>query len=173
MVPGRRKSQAGPEQQASPQRRERNMPVLRVIGQVGAMYVVAEGPEGMYLVDQHAAHERVLYEELMARREHEPLTQHLLEATTVEMVPDEAALIDENWDDLLAVGFAIEHFGGTTFLVRAVPAILAEGDPADAIRAALSDIDCGQMPGDATATDRIISRVCKQAAIKGRANSQL
>jgi DNA mismatch repair protein MutL len=165
--PGRRRSQIGPEGEAAQQRPTRNLPMLRVVGQVGAMYVVAEGPGGLYLIDQHAAHERVLYEEFMAKRTDEPLSQNLLEAVNVELSPPEMALLEENWDALLGTGFAIEHVGGATFRIRAVPGILASGDPGDALRGVLSDIECGEMPAEAPAIARLIARVCKRAAIKG------
>lgn len=165
-VAGRHPSQAGPGGEAGEQS-ARQLPMLRVVGQVGAMYIIAEGPEGLYLIDQHAAHERVLYEEFMAKRQTEPLAQELLEAATVELSPPEMALLEDNWDDLQGIGFAIEHFGGATFRLRAVPAILAGGDPGDALRGALNDIECGEMPGDTTAVARLIARVCKRAAIKG------
>jgi len=164
-TPGQRPAQRGREDSAAA-RPTRNLPMLRVVGQVGAMYIVTEGPEGLYLVDQHAAHERVLYEEFMAKRTQEPLAQELLEAANVELAPSEMTLLEEAWDDLLGVGFAIEHFGGTTFRIRAVPAMLAKGDPGDALRGALNDVECGEMPAESTAAARVIARVCKQAAIK-------
>ena len=64
------------------------MPLLRVIGQVGAAYIVAEGPDGLYLVDQHAAHERVLYEAFrLQRAAAQIVSQALLEPVAVEVAP--------------------------------------------------------------------------------------
>ena len=98
------------------------LPMLRVIGQVGAAYIVAEGPAGMVVIDQHAAHERILYERFMAQRETGIATQTLLETAPVDLPPDRASLLEERLDMLKALGFMIEHFGGTTFLVRGLPA---------------------------------------------------
>jgi DNA mismatch repair protein MutL len=132
------------------------------------MYIVAEGPDGMYLIDQHAAHERILYEQFMAQREAGgPLpSQELLEAMVVELLPEEIALLEEHLTHLEAVGFVVEPFGRQTALVRAVPALVAEANPADALRAALSEVASGDTPTDATAEEKLIARVCKQAAIK-------
>lgn len=166
-MPGRHPAQSDPAERpdAAPRPR-RVLPMLRVVGQVGAMYIVAEGPEGVYLLDQHAAHERILFEQFMAERNPEAISQQLLEAATVELAPDEAAKVAENMTELAAAGFELEPFGGTSFRLRAVPALLADDSPAEAVRAALHDIDCGEMPTEASATERIIARVCKQAAIK-------
>ncbi len=153
-------------QQQAPQRK-RSLPMLRVIGQVGATYIVAEGPSGLYLIDQHAAHERILYEQFMAERHGQAVvSQELLEPITVDLSPEYLALIEENAEDLYAVGFQVELFGGNTARLRALPALVSQADPADALMAALGDIECGEMPTEATAEEKLISRVCKQAAIK-------
>jgi DNA mismatch repair protein MutL len=169
--PGQHAAHRAPAREASeepaPARRKRSLPMLRVVGQVGATYVIAEGPGGMYLVDQHAAHERVLFEQFMAEREGEAIaSQELLEAVAVELPPDQLALVEENLDALNNAGFAVELFGRNTVQVRAVPAIVAEASPAEALLAAIGDIECGEMPLDSTAEERLIARVCKQAAIK-------
>jgi DNA mismatch repair protein MutL len=145
----------------------RSLPMLRVVGQVGAAYIVAEGPSGLYLVDQHAAHERVLYEEFMARRQtQEVISQELLEAKAVMLLPEQTALVEANLDALQAAGFVVEAFGHNTIRVRAVPALVAGTDPVAAVMAAVGEIECGQAPVEATVEELLIARVCKQAAIK-------
>lgn len=161
-TPGQRPSQR-PSGDAAP-----TLPMLRVVGQVGATYIVAEGPDGLYLIDQHAAHERVLYEQFMAlRAEGEaPPSQTLLEPMVVELLPEEVALLEETLMQLLAVGFDIELFGRQAVLVRALPALVADVDPAEALRTALSAIDAGKGPTETPDEDLLVARVCKQAAIK-------
>jgi DNA mismatch repair protein MutL len=145
----------------------RALPMLRVVGQVGAMYIVAEGPQGLYLIDQHAAHERVLYEQFMAERAGEAVhSQELLEPLAVELLPEQMALVEESLDILGAAGFIVEPFGRNTVRLRALPLIAAGGDPVGALLAALGEIECGEMPTEATAEERLIARVCKQASIK-------
>ncbi len=82
------------------------LPMLRPVGQVGNTYVVAEGPEGMYLIDQHAAHERVLYERfLAAARSSTPDVQPLLEPLTVELAAPQRAMLNEHREAFARLGF--------------------------------------------------------------------
>jgi DNA mismatch repair protein MutL len=102
------------------------LPMLRPVGQVGNLYIVAEGPEGMYLVDQHAAHERVLYERFLAAvRAATPDVQLLLDPLTVEVAPAHRSLLAEHGAALAQLGFEIDAFGDGAYVVRAVPASLA------------------------------------------------
>lgn len=152
-----------------PQRptRPRTLPMLRVLGQVGAAYIVAEGPVGMYLVDQHAAHERILFEEFMGQQvRHETLSQKTLTDATLEVSLPTIALVEENMESLNKIGFELEPFGGQTLRVRAVPALLAGGDPAEAVRIVIEDLENEAVPGQAALEEQIILRVCKAAAVK-------
>jgi len=97
-----------------------------VVGQVGQTYIVAESPDGMYLIDQHAAHERVTYERLMARRGAGAFDrQNLLIPQTVDLPPAAQALLLGNADLLGEWGFTIEDFG-QSLRVRSVPAGLRD-----------------------------------------------
>jgi DNA mismatch repair protein MutL len=143
------------------------LPLLRVVGQVGQTYIVAEGPQGMYLIDQHAAHERVLYEEMMAEyAKQDVASQTLLEPLNLDLDPVLAGVLAENLPMLNSTGFALEPFGGTSYLTRAVPSILIVPD----VRAALVDIlemlRQGDDPLAAKAEERLVAVVCKRAAIK-------
>ncbi len=110
------------------------LPVLRVLGQVQNTYIVAEGPDGMYLIDQHAAHERVVFERVRAEAlAKTPLVQSLLEPLLVELDPAQKELLESHGDPVVSLGFAIEPFGGGAFLLRGVPGVLGEGDPAAAL----------------------------------------
>jgi DNA mismatch repair protein MutL len=103
----------------------RKLPALRVLGQVSQSYIITEGPDGMYLVDQHAAHERILLERMIAEWRSRALSaQLLLEPLAVEMAPAECESVEDHLEALRAIGFALEPFGGQAFLVRAVPATL-------------------------------------------------
>jgi DNA mismatch repair protein MutL len=145
----------------------RTLPMLRVIGQVGASYIVAEGPAGLYLVDQHAAHERILYEDFMAAyARQDQMVQHTLEAQTIQLPPAESQLIEGNLDALYRFGFHLEPFGPNTFVIRSVPAMLADSDPLAVIGAIVEDLEAGSKPGERSIEDKIILRVCKQAAVK-------
>ncbi len=105
------------------------LPLLRAVGQVANTYVIAEGPDGMYLVDQHAAHERVLYERALAAvRAGTPEVQGLLAPLTIELSAPHRALVAEHASAFAVLGFDIEHFGDAAFVVRAVPSALAGDD---------------------------------------------
>ncbi len=145
----------------------RTLPILRVIGQISAAYIVAEGPSGLYLVDQHAAHERILYEQFMEQhRKQQPVSQLTLEAQTIQLASSDAHLIEENLDVLRQFGFELEPFGPNTFVIRSVPALLADQSPDEVIAGILAELDAGKQPGHGGIEDRIITRVCKQAAVK-------
>ncbi len=107
---------------------------LRVVGQLKLTYIVAEGPEGMYLVDQHAAHERVVFDRLCERREaRESASQPLLSPVSVELTPSHATALQENLEAVTGYGFEMEPFGERTYLLRAVPSILTSNEPGKAL----------------------------------------
>jgi DNA mismatch repair protein MutL len=106
------------------------LPLLRVVGQMGATYIVAEGPDGMYLIDQHAAHERVVYDRLVATSGGgEPgVTQPLLEPVLLDLEAPLIAVLDEHRDSLRRLGLETEAFGERSVLIRSVPAGLGAVD---------------------------------------------
>jgi len=143
------------------------LPLLRVVGQVAQTYVVAEGPDGLYLVDQHAAHERVLYEQMQADRVGAKVAaQQLLEAVTVELSPAQAAILEAEADTLAEIGFDVEPFGGTTYRLRTIPEILLKTDPGTALADILSELAEGAVPLSRESDERLIVTVCKRAAVK-------
>jgi len=99
---------------------------LRIIGQLRNTYILCESKEGLILIDQHAAHERVVFEQLKKhQKDSKPAAQRLLMPETVELGYREAGLLEKMIPDLLSTGLEIEPFGGNTFVVKAVPALLA------------------------------------------------
>jgi DNA mismatch repair protein MutL len=142
------------------------VPLLRLVGQVGAAYLVAEGPDGLYLIDQHAAHERVLFEKMIRQHQQKNPSQTLLEPSLIVLPPQSAQLLEQQADILTHYGFDIEPFGPNTFRVRAVPAILAGTDPAAAVRVVVEDFEEDETPLANEIEARIIARVCKRAAVK-------
>lgn len=118
------------------------LPLLRVVGQLAATYIVAEGPDGMYLIDQHAAHERVVYDRIVAKRAiaEPPAIQPLLEPIMLELDVHQAATLDEHRDDLGILGLNAEPFGERTYLLRAVPVGIAGSDIAGEVRRVLDKL---------------------------------
>jgi DNA mismatch repair protein MutL len=114
-----------PEGAGSPDK-PRTLPLLRVVGQIGAVYIIAEGPAGMYLIDQNAAHERILYEQLMEQsKENNIKAFSPTESPTLVLSPEDSKLLDKLGEDLTRVGFEIEVFGPNTYVIRSVPHIIA------------------------------------------------
>jgi DNA mismatch repair protein MutL len=125
------------------------LPLLRVLAQVQTTYIVAEGPDGLYLIDQHAAHERVIYEQLIGVVD-SPFDQRqgLLEPKLVELDPEEEALLEDVIAVLEKSGFLIEHFGAGNYLIRAIPAVLKDSDPSNALRDVLSQVSEDRVLGN-------------------------
>ncbi|MBT6143592.1 DNA mismatch repair endonuclease MutL, partial [bacterium] len=116
---------AQPQGEAASLMIDGRLPALRPLGQIELTYLVTEAPDGLYLVDQHAAHERVLYERVQAARAaRESLSQPLLEAAVVELSAPQAALAQAVSDELAAVGWSVAATDGSALLVHAVPATL-------------------------------------------------
>ncbi|MCY4061806.1 MAG: DNA mismatch repair endonuclease MutL [Chloroflexi bacterium] len=114
-----------PEAAEAPMR-PRTLPVLRVVGQVGASYIIAEGPAGLYLIDQNAAHERVLYHQLIDESANGGVpSQALPESQTALLAPDDAQLLCEVSELFTQLNFEIEVFGPNSFLIRRAPRILS------------------------------------------------
>lgn len=98
----------------------KSLPVLTVIGQLLPTYILAGGEDGLYIIDQHAAHERILYEAYLDNEAERP-SQYLLLPVTLELDYKEAAVLTDWVLWFTDAGFLIEHFGGNTFLLRGVP----------------------------------------------------
>ena len=121
---------------------------LRVLGQAGGAYIIAEGTAGIYLVDQHAAHERVLFERLHAVMDSRQDRQALLEPAVLDLPPRIAAVARDHLDALEAAGFEVEPFGEGALLTRAVPAALTERDPLGVLARALAALADEAPPAD-------------------------
>ncbi|MBI2830779.1 MAG: DNA mismatch repair endonuclease MutL [Chloroflexi bacterium] len=143
------------------------LPVLRVMGQLSGSYIVAEGADGLYLIDQHAAHERVLFERVMEQRSKNGVEmQGLLEPATLEVEPKQAEAMKGHIARLAGFGFDIEPFGERTYLVRAVPALLHKKDWVGAIREVLDSAS-----GNNAAERLAMSIACHSAVRAGQSMS--
>jgi len=143
------------------------VPLLRLIGQIGATYLVAEGPDGLYLIDQHAAHERVLFEKLMAQHARNAIpSQVLLTPMVVHLPPASSHLLEDQLPVLLHLGFHVESFGQNSYQVRAMPAFFVNNDPAAALRALVEDFEEDEAPLQNEIEAKIAGRVCKRLAVK-------
>jgi DNA mismatch repair protein MutL len=132
LVPGEQHREETTNGESSPALTPRQaLPSLRVVGQIRLTYIVAEGPSGMYLVDQHAAHERVLFDRIRRRAAaRSPESQPLLSPATLELTSGQAEVFRDNAEFLASYGFEVELFGENTYLLRSVPSIMTTQDPA-------------------------------------------
>ena len=143
------------------------IPLLRLIGQVGATYLVAEGPDGLYLIDQHAAHERILFEKIIDQHASSKVASQVLLAPVVLDLPgSQASLLQENLEVLGQLGFVVEEFGPASFQIRAVPVIFNSSNAAAAIRAVVEDFEEDETPLKSEIELRLAGRVCKGMAVK-------
>jgi len=121
-----------------------SLPVLRVLGQLAASYIIAEGPDGLYLIDQHAAHERILFEKIKQQRSLQQVeVQGLLEPVAFEVNPRQDEALKAHYKDLAEFGFSIEPFGDRTYLVRAVPVLLHQKEWVEAVKELLDSVSGG------------------------------
>jgi DNA mismatch repair protein MutL len=144
-----------------------SLPALRILGQISSSYIVTEGPDGLYLIDQHAAHERILYEKLRDQWAQKRVeVQGLLEPVSFEVNPAQDEVLKLNYQELGEFGFSLEPFGDRTYLVRAVPALLHNRDWAAMVRELL-DEPPGEDRNDWT--DKIaVSLACHSAIRAGK-----
>lgn len=152
----------------APMNLEENIPSIKSITQIANSYIVAEDESGLVLIDQHAAHERVRYEELMNQFENqEKSVQPLLVSQEMELSTDEIDLINENKEIFEKLGFEIEEFGGKTFVINAVPTCLSGEDLDPVIKGVLDDIKNHKSPSNMQGRiEEILTYMSCRSAIK-------
>ena len=146
---------------------ESQVPELEVLGQIAGTYILARTPaDDLILVDQHAAHERVLYDQVRERRDARRISQELLVPLLLEESPREAALLRELGPLLGERGFVVEEFGRDTFLVRGIPSVLGRLDDATGIQDLLGDIFSDEVDTPEETGERISRSIACKGAIK-------
>jgi len=144
------------------------LPLLRSIGQLGLTYIIAEGPDGLYLIDQHAAHERILFEKISHQGVGGKISQFLLDPVPVNFPASQFERLEQQLDLLTGIGFQLEPFGPGTYKIMAVPQILSSMDPKEALLIAISDDqNSPKKLVDAGNREKMITQICKRMAIKG------
>ena len=169
----RQTSLLAPEDSTSPlsvvgPQARRHFPRLRVVGQVAQSYIVTEGEDGMYLIDQHAAHERIVLERMVsAMKTRSTLSQLLLTPIKLALAPSELEAIEEHQQELERIGFAFEFADDSTLEVKAVPSVLVKQMNARSLHELLLDTTSAESLGDTqTWEERALANVACKAAIK-------
>ena len=156
---------------APPVHNPSGIPVLRVLGQVGATYIIAEGPEGMFMIDQHAAHERIMYEKILAQMQANAVDQQpMLDPLVIELPPDELTIFEKSVDELNQIGFSVEAFGENSIIIRAIPALIKGVDISRRMHDILRELVDGGV-GDSWMDSVAISASCHTSIRAGQALS--
>ena len=137
----------------------------RLVGELYNSYIIVEQGEEAFLIDKHAAHERILFEKLKANQE-KISAQSLLSPISVRLNPTAAAELLSNTELLDELGFEIEEFGENTILLRQIPMDLNPEDAADAVETLAADLLSGRRERKDTVRDELLHTVACKAAIK-------
>ena len=139
---------------------------FKFIGVLGRLYILMENAGGLVLVDQHAAHERILFEEMRRRMEGQGVpTQRLLLPITLQVAPRDAGWLSENLDALARTGIGLEPFGAGTFKIDALPQFLSATEPSQLLRDIIDELrDTSQQTSKLRlGEDMIAKTVCRHA----------
>jgi DNA mismatch repair protein MutL len=139
---------------------------FQIIGVLNKLYVLMENADGLVLVDQHAAHERILFEELRRRMEEQGVpTQKLLLPQTFDVPPRDADWIERNLSILQRMGIGIESFGPGTFKIDSLPSFLDVSDPSQFMRKVIDDLKSAGNTASAMrlGEEMIAKSVCRHA----------
>jgi DNA mismatch repair protein MutL len=141
---------------------------LRIIGQVSRLYILAEKGEDLVLIDQHAAHERILYEQVLKMKKSR--VQELITPVTIDLTPKEKVLMEEYIPYLEDCGFGISEFGDNTYVVTFVPEVFGRLEDPDVIHDVVSDLlASGKIKKDTGISEKVCKTLACRAAIKGGA----
>jgi DNA mismatch repair protein MutL len=145
---------------------ERKIPDIVPIGQHRESFIVASGPEGLLIIDQHAAHERTLYERIRDRiASGRVLSQRLLLRVLFEATPEESETLAARYADLSAAGFEIEPMSGRSWAIAALPAEATDREPAETLRTALAALADTGSADEVLRRDKIAASVACRSAV--------
>ena len=155
-----------PEPSPPPPPTPRPVSDFKILGVLGKLYILMENATGLVLVDQHAAHERILFEEMSRRMESQSVpTQRLLLPFTLQVPPKDADWLEQNLEVMNRAGIGLEPFGGGTFKIDALPQFLKADDPSQMLRDMIDDLreTSAQTSKLRLGEDMIAKTVCRHA----------
>ncbi len=143
---------------------DETMPAFRVIGELFGVYILVEQGDELLIIDKHAAHERIRYNDLVAQQETVP-AQTMLDAPVVAVTPEEKALLLANADELSHLGFDLEDFGGSSLIVRTLPVFYEPAEASAAVSELARSLSVRGITKDEK-RDRILKMVACKSAIR-------
>ena len=145
------------------------LPILRPIGQMNLTYVISEGPDGLYLIDQHAAHERVLYEKVK-KGDHEDIktSQILIEPLVMDLSVEQSRIIELFKNEFIEYGFDFEPFGPGKHVLRSIPKMFLNKSNERAVSELINDID--EETGMAEIKDKFAATIACHFSIRAGKN---
>ncbi|MFA4849001.1 MAG: DNA mismatch repair endonuclease MutL [Methanoregula sp.] len=143
------------------------LPAIEVIGEFGGIYILGRtDTDELVIIDQHAAHERILYEQVLLRLKGEHYSQELIWPVILHKTPKEAFIIKDLLPSLAQEGFILEEFGGDSFIVRAIPVVLGRMEETKIIDEIISDLVNDAATGSVNNRERITRVIACRGAIK-------
>jgi len=156
---------SAPNQEA--QRAGDELPGLKILGQIKSLYIVAESEQGLVLIDQHAAAERIRFEKLARKYQKGSIRQELACPVTIELSASEEVMLSSWKEALEEIGFEISSFGGRSYSVRSVPALGQRTESAESVHDLLKDLFLRGKPGaDSSSRDEILKLLACRGSIK-------
>ncbi len=144
------------------------LPQMKIFGQVHKTFFVAETEGGILFIDQHAAHERVMYEKFMKQFKDASVdVQELLQGGVLELTAAEKVLVEENLKSLGKLGFQVEPFGGNTFILKSVPSVFGRLQPHDLFQVVLHELVVGRNSIQELKETIITRMACRSAVMAG------
>jgi len=144
------------------------LPHMKIFGQVHKTFFVAETEGGVLFIDQHAAHERVMYEKFMKQfKDASVSVQELLQGGVLELTAAEKVLVEENIEELSVMGFSIEPFGGNTFILKSVPSVFGRLQSRDLFQVVLHELVIGRNTLQELKELIITRMACRSAVMAG------
>ncbi len=146
---------------------ESQLPIMRVVGQIGATYIISEGPDGLFLIDQHAASYCAVYEQFAAMvKAKNVVTERLSSGTAVTLAPEQSNLLEAHQHLISQLGFACEPFGPNTVMIREIPQLTNESDPAKLIIRMVTALEQNKAKTADAALSELMKCVARETAVR-------
>ena len=146
----------------------KKLPPLKLLGQVHKTFFLAETPGGFFIIDQHATHERVMYEKFSKQLENKGVeVQTLLQGELIELTPQEVVLLNDHSKELESFGFTMEHFGENTFKLKTTPLLFNRQQPKELFKELLNQLPEGNNSLEELKTTLISRMACRSAVMAG------